>query len=87
MVSRRCESSPRRRASPRAIKPPTTIPMAIVMPCQARVIGRSSMVGSIPIVMTPGTAITGTVAGVRWPDPRVPGAREEVARCQYTTEI
>lgn len=54
----RSGSSPRRRASWAAAKPPTTMPTAIISPCQATVIGPISIVGSMPIVITDGTALT-----------------------------
>jgi hypothetical protein len=45
-------------ASSATASPPTMMPMAIVSPCQAMVIGPSSIVGSIPIVITAGSAVT-----------------------------
>ena len=48
----RSVTSPRLRASKAATTPPTTMPIAIVSPCQARVIGPISIVESMPIVIT-----------------------------------
>jgi hypothetical protein len=39
-------------------RPPSKTPSAIVNPCQATVIGPNSIVGSMPIVIATGPAVT-----------------------------